>query len=47
MRIIQIGYEDRNNEDENKERFPRDVFEINDNGPQAEYYNDWIMENLG
>ena len=36
------GYEDRNNE-----RLPRDVFERNDNGPQAEYYNDWIMENLG
>ena len=41
------GYEDRNNEDENKERFTRDVFERSDKGPQAEYYNDWIMENLG
>jgi hypothetical protein len=31
------------------QRFPREVFERidNDNGPQAEYYNDWIMENLG
>ena len=42
-----VVYEDRNNEDESKERSPREVFERNDNGPQAEYYNDWIMENLG
>ena len=40
-------YPEAGNEEEDKNRFAREVFEKNDNGHQAEYYNDWIMENLG
>ena len=38
---------DLRNEDDNKERFTREVFERKDDAPAAEFYNDWILENLG
>ena len=40
-------YPEAGNEEEDKERVAREVFEKNDNDHKAEYYNDWIMKNLG
>jgi hypothetical protein len=34
-------------EDKNENRFTREVIQKHVNAPTAEYYNDWIMENLG
>ena len=42
-----VDYPEAGNKEEDKDRFTREVFEKNDNAPHNEYYNDWIMENLG
>ena len=38
---------DLGNEDDNRDRFTREVFERKDDAHAADFYNDWILENLG